>query len=299
MEILNVIPSGYSPGIIYRTNYLDITGSNVSDLTTHAKFPYTPDSERSLLTWEGGSIDHEYGTTVRAYLIAPYTGDYTFWISGDDAGQLLLSSDEDPSNTSVIASHDTWTDPKQWNKHNSQKSSAVSLTAGEVYYIESRLKENNGGDHLAVAWEVVSGSTTHISQEVIPATFLVPHTLNYAPILDDLTEISVVENLFPNKILTTIQATELNSNQTLSYSISGGDSEGIFTIDPQSGELSLTAYGQLDAGTTPSYTLSITATDNGAPNRSTTKNLTVNITDSNIVTAQKPIFERWSSITGT
>ena len=298
VQLLNVIPSGYSPGIIYRTDYHDIVGYSILDLTTHSKFPYMPDSEKSLLAWKGSSTGDYYGTTVRAYLIAPYTGDYTFWISGDDAVQLLLSSDEDPSNTSIIAGHDYWTDPKQWDKYSSQKSSAVSLTAGQVYYIESRLKENNGGDHFAVAWEVVSGSTTHISQEVIPAIFLAPHALNYPPTLPDLTAISIAENIFPNKIITTIQATDLNDNQTHTYSTSGGDSEGIFTIDPRSGELSLTAYGLLDAETTPTYTLSITATDNGAPNQSVTKNLTINITEHNLVTGQKPIFERWSNIAG-
>ena len=158
----------------------NIAGNAISDLTNHAKFPNSPDltSVAQLAETPTNAAD-SYGMRMRAYVTAPATGDYTFWIASDDNGQLLLSSNTDPANATEIASVSNWTSSREWTKYTSQQSVSISLQAGEMYYLEALMKEGGGGDNLAVAWSgpTISGPT------VIEAQFLtvfgVP--LNFAP----------------------------------------------------------------------------------------------------------------------
>ena len=41
-------------------------------------------------------VDNDYGQRLTAYLLAPTTGGYVFWIASDDNGRLLLSTSADP-----------------------------------------------------------------------------------------------------------------------------------------------------------------------------------------------------------
>ena len=299
IEILNVIPTGYQPGIIYKNTYLNITGTNVSDLTSDPKFPESFDSQTSLNELAFSSSGDDYGTTVRAFLIAPYTANYTFWIAGDNESQLHLSSNESPSNMSQIAHVPYFTNEQQWDKYNSQQSTSIALQAGQVYYLETRHKESRSGDHLAVAWQAVSGGSTLISQEIIPATYLAPHTLNYTPTLTNPADATIYENAYPGTAITDFIASDSNSEQSLSYAITGGDPNGIFSIDPASGKLSLATYGALDAQNTPSHTVYVTVTDNGDPAKSATASVNLSVLLSTTILASGPVQEFWYNISGT
>ena len=131
----------------------------------------TPPARTKILdSFEAPSHQAErYGARIRGYLHPPTSGSYTFWISGDDVGQLWLGSDDDPANKKQIASVPGWTGQRQWDKHAQQKSEPVQLEAGRKYYIEARLKEGERGDHLAVAWQPPGGKC-----EVIPGAHLSP-----------------------------------------------------------------------------------------------------------------------------
>ena len=71
----------------------------------------------------------------------PATGDFTFYIATDDAGQLNLSPDADPSNKTTIAYIGGWAGSKDWFKYQSQKSAPISLVKGQMYYLEALQKE--------------------------------------------------------------------------------------------------------------------------------------------------------------
>jgi hypothetical protein len=73
------------------------------------------------------------------------------------------------ANAVQIASVSGDTNSRQWDKYPSQESSAISLTAGQKYYIEVLHKENASSDNLAVAW-----SGPGISQQVISGAHLSP-----------------------------------------------------------------------------------------------------------------------------
>ena len=116
-----------------------------------------------------------YGTRLRGYLTPPTTGSYTFWIASDDNSELWLSTNDNPANKVRIASVPEWTAWRQWNKLASQKSAAITLTAGQRYYVEALQKEDGSGDNLSVGW-AKPGEPTTAPSEVIPGSVLFPFT---------------------------------------------------------------------------------------------------------------------------
>src|SRR5436190_18511312 len=63
-----------------------------------------------------------YGQRMHGYVIAPSTGNYTFWIASDDNSVLLLSTGIDPANAREIASVPTFvTAPRDWSRFPQQQ----------------------------------------------------------------------------------------------------------------------------------------------------------------------------------
>jgi len=153
-------PVGKVSGAVLSEYWTDITGGSVADLTSHEDYPHKPDAAEYLPRFEGPTNwASYYGCRISGFVHPPEDDDYTFWIASDDNGQLWLSTDEDPANKKLIASVPGWTPPREWTKYASQKSAPIPLAAGRRYYLEAVMKENAGGDNLAVTWE--GGSIAH------------------------------------------------------------------------------------------------------------------------------------------
>ena len=103
--------------------------------------------------------------------VRPQPASYTFWIASDDNGELWLSTTSSPANKTRIAYHTQWTNSREWNKYATQKSVAITLTAGQLYYVEALMKEGTGGDNMAVGW-AKPGQATTTPSEVIPGSQL-------------------------------------------------------------------------------------------------------------------------------
>lgn len=101
--------------------------------------------------WEGAAGD-QYGVRLRGWVVAPVSGHYTFFVSGDDNVALWLSPDASRSNKQLLAWHHHWTGRSQWNQYASQRSRLVRLAEGERYYIEAQMMDLGGGDHLSIGW---------------------------------------------------------------------------------------------------------------------------------------------------
>jgi hypothetical protein len=131
----------------------NVSGTAVSDLTGNANYPNKPTSSAWLDKFQSpsGRADN-YGVRGRAFLTPPQTGDYTFWVAGDDGCQLWLSTDDTAANAKMIAQVATWTGVAEWGKEAGQKSAPQALVAGQKYYLEGLMKEGGGGDSLDVGW---------------------------------------------------------------------------------------------------------------------------------------------------
>jgi hypothetical protein len=89
-----------------------------------------------------------HGTRLRGRLVAPETGDYTFFVAGDDQCELWLSSDSSPFNRELICWSQEFASTL-WNKFPSQRSKAIRLLHGP-YYIEGLMTNWGGSDYLAL-----------------------------------------------------------------------------------------------------------------------------------------------------
>lgn len=152
------VPGEYSPGLV-REVYAGIPGEAVSDLTNHISYPDDPTNRNiiSNLFEAPTNVADYYGQRIRGLIKAPYTGQYRFWIASDDYGQLFLSNSSNPDNLVLIAEVPGWTNPSEWGKYSQQQSEPITLQAGAYYYIMALMKEQEGGDNLAVGWQFPNG----------------------------------------------------------------------------------------------------------------------------------------------
>jgi hypothetical protein len=112
-EITNPAPACAATGTILREVWTDVAGRSVSDIPL-SRVP-TATSQLTSLETPADRGDN-YGTRVRGYVCPPVTGNYTFWIAGDDGTQLWLSANDTPGGKVKIAYSD-WTSWRQWTKH--------------------------------------------------------------------------------------------------------------------------------------------------------------------------------------
>ncbi|MDB5007722.1 MAG: hypothetical protein JWQ84_725 [Mucilaginibacter sp.] len=149
------VPPSSPTGSILREEWDNITGNDVSEIP----LTNTPTSSSQYTALEG-PVDNslQYGDRMRGYIYPPQTGTYTFWVAGDDATQLWLSTDYNPANKVLIAYSLSWTNYHQFNKLSSQRSVQITLKAGQAYYIEVLHKQGGGGTSVSVQWQLPDNS---------------------------------------------------------------------------------------------------------------------------------------------
>ncbi|MCW1885816.1 PQQ-dependent sugar dehydrogenase [Luteolibacter flavescens] len=140
-------------GGITRQVWTGVGGSEVSNLTSLASFPNSPNQTGTLTSFDAprDSMDN-YGARILGWVHAPVTGNYRFYIHSDDSSDLWLSTTESPDQKRRIAGVSSWVSAGQWNGSPDQTSVEIPLVAGRYYYIEALHKEGGGGDHLGVGW---------------------------------------------------------------------------------------------------------------------------------------------------
>ena len=153
------LPGEWVNGVM-REVYPNIPGTSLNDLINHQSYPDNPGSFQIIKEKFEAPVNEadNYGQRMHGILKAPGTGNYIFWISSDDSGRLLLSSDETPENLKPIAEVNGWTQSREWGKYAEQKSEPVYLEEGKLYYIMALMKEGHGGDNLAVRWQWPNGT---------------------------------------------------------------------------------------------------------------------------------------------
>ena len=152
-------------GRVTRDYWTNLRGGDLRDLTGSSRYPGRPTGTTTLDRLRSGhwnnprdNVDFadRYGERIRGFVVAPETGNYRFWISGDDQASFRLSTDTRTSNLREVARVDGWTKPQQWDKDGRQRSGSIYLVAGRSYALEVLHKEAAGGDHVAVGWRTPS-----------------------------------------------------------------------------------------------------------------------------------------------
>jgi hypothetical protein len=170
---LNGSPINQSQDCTAEGNILLEKWSNIGGGVDVSLIPVTttPTSTQNVSLFEMPlNTADNYGVRMRGYICAPQTGNYTFWISSDDNGELWLSTNDDVANKQLIANVPGWTPSRDWTKYAQQKSVEIALVEGQSYYIEALVKEQSGGDNLAVGWTLPNG----VVERPIQGSYLSP-----------------------------------------------------------------------------------------------------------------------------
>ncbi len=152
--------SPVSENALFAEYWTGVSGSSISNLLAHSDYPDSPDGAYFIVDEFRGKSDlndvDDYGQRIRGYIVAPETGEYTFYIASDNSSQLFLSSDATSVNISKIAEvpGSNWTSEDQWDKYPEQTSTAIYLNAGQYYYIEVLHKGGGDPNSLSVGWKI-------------------------------------------------------------------------------------------------------------------------------------------------
>ncbi|QQL43724.1 PA14 domain-containing protein [Sulfuriroseicoccus oceanibius] len=148
------VASAGTQGALTRDQWWYLGGTALDDLLLSESYYMTPtrtgDHASSELPVNYGST---YGQRLRGHVTAPVTGEYTFWIAGDDTVRLSLSPTTSKFDKQTIAELSKHSGSRQWDVFpQGQQSEPVSLVAGQRYYVELLHKEHYGNDSAAFAW---------------------------------------------------------------------------------------------------------------------------------------------------
>ncbi|RYD76154.1 MAG: hypothetical protein EOP84_17285, partial [Verrucomicrobiaceae bacterium] len=159
----NPTERGGVPGMLLLDTWNALPGDKISDLVWHKKFSRQPDRTEFIYSAQAPiNRFEEFGSRMRGYVIPAVSGDYEFYISGDDSCELWLSPNSNQFAKSKVAFQVEWADVIEWSKYPSQKSVAISLIAGRKYYIEALMKEGILGDHLKIGWKAPGSETVSV-----------------------------------------------------------------------------------------------------------------------------------------
>ena len=288
------VPGDHVPGGVMRTYFEGIGGTMVSNLTTNARFPNQPDSEVLLSDFDGRDHGDSFGSTLRGYVIPPVTGSYRFWIAANESAQLRLSTTANPSNASTIASVSEATDPYAWADNGSQRSSPVTLVAGQAYYIEVRHKESAGDDHVSVAW-----SGPGLPKQLLRGLYVAPYLQNYAPEISTVS-FPVHQDAFAGQEIGTVSVTDVNPEDSHGgFIITAGNEAGIFAIDPVTGTLRIAAADVLNAAVQSIHVLTVGVTDDGSPAESGSGAIVVAVLPAGEFSVTNIFQQTWTGIAGS
>lgn len=145
--------AGGNAGYVQRDIWTGIPGSALSDLTASPRFPKLASSSEfvsSALSF--ATTGDDYGQRLRGSIVLPQTGNWRFWIAGDDTAEFWLSSSWRATAKRKSASLSAWVNPDAFDMRPSQASLMTPLVAGTAYYFEVLHKQGTGNAHLSLAW---------------------------------------------------------------------------------------------------------------------------------------------------
>ena len=126
----------------------------------------------------------------------------------------------------------------------------------------------------------VTDNVSPVRSSSATVTIDVEDVNEFAPVIGDASFI-VDENAAAGTQIGTVTATDADTSQHVTYSITDGNTDDVFEIDSASGAIRVASPTGLDHETNPTFELSIAATDSGQPSQASTSTVTINVDDLN------------------
>jgi uncharacterized protein (DUF1800 family) len=159
------------------SRYTGLADEPLIETVKAAVAAHTPPAEEVLIptvetAQTSPNLEH-YGEFIRGWLVPPADGTYVFWVAGNLATELSISSNSSAKKKTRIAFSDASTNFREWGKFATQKSEPVQLRGGKLYYLEVWQQETTGSDHVSVAW---TGPGLNADKEIIDGAYITKST---------------------------------------------------------------------------------------------------------------------------
>ena len=172
---------------VYRQRWSNLNstiGNTLAMLTNTTYNPNWPNNPDPTYTHVFPGLETEvndgvnyWGQRLRAFVVPPTNGSYTFWIASDDTSLLLLSTNENPAAEVPIASVTAYTAWRNFTAESNQQSVPIYLQGGQRYYLEALHQQGAGGDNLTVQWQLPDGTIElPLATGSAAGTLLIPFT---------------------------------------------------------------------------------------------------------------------------
>ncbi|MEZ6142154.1 MAG: cadherin domain-containing protein [Zavarzinella sp.] len=212
---------------------------------------------------------------LHQFNVAPVVNNQTFGINENSTNNTLVgtvvATDANTGNTSSF--NNTLTYSIQGGNTNGAFS--INSTNGQIRVANSAALNFEALTQFQLTVQVADGLN---ASDTATITINV-NDVNETPILDD-DSFDLAEDSPNNFLVGTVQGTDPD-NDNLTYTITAGNDDSIFSINASSGEIRVADNSLLDFETTPTYNLTVRATDDGTGNLFDTATVTINVLTAN------------------
>ena len=155
---------------------------------------------------------------------------------------------------------------------------AIDTTSGAITVANSAAVDFETTPSFSLTVQVTDDGTPTLSGTATVAINLT--NVNEAPVVNAAT-FSLAENSANSTAVGTVTFTDSDTGQTHTFAITAGNTGGAFAINATTGAITVANTTALNFEITPSFSLTVQVTDNGAPLQTGTGTVTVNLTNVN------------------
>ncbi|KAF0195991.1 MAG: cadherin [Bacteroidetes bacterium] len=239
------------------------TGSNVN-LTTDYYGTQVP---------QGNNPDighHEYINNSGGTNLAPVINNQSFQINensanGTNVGTVVAS---DPNAGQILTYAIT--------SGNTNNAFAINSSSGAITVANSLALNYETITSFPLVVRVTDNGTGYLWSQATVTVNLI--NVNEYPVIANQS-FSVVQNAANGTIVGTVTATDPDAGQTLTYSITAGNTGTAFAINASTGRITVASSSAVVAGT---FNLTVRATDNGSPVRYSSATVSITVTSANL-----------------
>ena len=217
---------------------------------------------------------YEIAVTVTDVNEAPTANDDIAVVDEDGTVNIhVLDNDSDPEDDALLIFSSA---PTHGTATVNDNGTPADLTDDYIVYTPN--SNYNGPDSFS--YIVLDGNGNQDSATVN----ITVNSVNDAPGFIASGPFTLAENSANSTIVGTVVAIDpfdAPSPNNITYSITGGNDSGAFAINSVTGEISVVDNAPLDFEVNPSFTLEITATDDGVAPLASTANVTITLTNEN------------------
>jgi len=155
---------------------------------------------------------------------------------------------------------------------------AINSSTGQITVADTSVLNYEAITSFALTVHVIDNGSPQLSDDAAVTVNL--SNVNEAPTVGPAGPFTLAENSANGtNVGTPVPSSDVDVGDTRTYSITGGNTNGAFAINPSTGQITVANSAAVDFETTPIFNLTVRVTDAGA--LSATTSVTINLTDVN------------------